>query len=135
MGAVIVARAFWVIVFQSNVALFRLGLSNPAGIDGYLAELILGLPIVLLVPVFTFAAGYLIAGLLLITGRWWAGIVYLGALLIDAGVWVFMTTVDEYRFIYSGNAGLVDLMFNLFDFSVLMFLVVWGLRERRRALG
>lgn len=131
LGVLIILRASWALLFHVNVTLYRFGIANPAGIDGYLSELVYSLPILLIFPLFAFTFGYLAAGILVLRRIWWAALVYFGAFLIDAGVWIYMSTQDLHERVFNGHASALDVAFNLFDLTVLTILFVWAIHKRR----
>ncbi|WP_300532230.1 hypothetical protein [Maricaulis sp.] len=131
-GWLIIARALWALLNHTVITLYRFDIANPAGIGGTLGEMIMGLPLILLVPVFLFPLGYLAAGYLAVRGRTLAALIYGIAFLVDAGLWVFMSTVEEYRLILDGQASALDAVFNLFDLCMLGFLMFWALMYRSK---
>lgn len=131
-GWLIMARALWALGNHVMLALYRFDITNPAGIDGYFGELVMALPLALVLPGLLFPAGYLVAGYLAVHRKSLAALVYGGAFLIDAGLWVFMSTIDEYRLILDGQASALDAAFNLFDLCMLGFLMFWALTARSK---
>ncbi len=132
IGGLIVLRGGWALLNHSAMVLHRFDIANPMGFSGYMSELILNAPLALMVPLFGFSLAYIAAGILTLRQVWWAGAIYCLGFLIDAGVWVSMTTVNEYGAIYGGQASLVDMVFNLFDLAMLTCLAVWGYIHRPR---
>lgn len=133
VGALVLIRGLWATFNHLSMVLYRFGVANLTGIDGHMAALIFGASLWLMVPLFAFSLGYVVAGILVIRSHWWAVIVYAAAFLIDASVWAGMTMMDGYGAIYGGNAAFVDMLFNLFDLIVLTYLAVWGFRHRTKA--
>lgn len=131
-GWLIMARALWALSNHIMVTLYRLEIANPAGIGGYLGEMIMGLPLILMIPVFLFPIGYFLAGYLAVRRQSLAALVYGISFLIDAGLWVFMSTVEEYRLILNGQASALDAAFNLFDLCMLGLLMFWALLARSK---
>lgn len=131
-GWLIMARALWALGNHVMLALYRFDIANPAGIGGYMGEMIMGLPPALVLPGLLFPVGYLIAGYLAVHRQSLAAMVYGGAFLIDAGLWVFMSTIESYRLILDGQASVLDAAFNLFDLCMLGFLMFWALMARSK---
>lgn len=130
VGALVLLRGLWATFNHLSMVLYRFGIANLTGIEGHMAELVFSASLWLMLPLFAFSLGYIAAGILVIRAHWWAVIVYAIAFLIDAAVWVSMTMLDGYAAIYGGNASIIDMMFNLFDLSVLTYLAVWAFRQR-----
>jgi hypothetical protein len=116
-------RGAYAVVLFLIVSSFRLGWGDPFHLGGFAADVIRGITPLQTVVWAMYAASYLIAALLALSGSRLALWVYAIAMSLDFWIWVLAALNPDYAMIWSGHGALVDLAFNIYDMAVLLCLI------------
>jgi hypothetical protein len=122
VGFMLLRGAYAVAIFMI-VSGFRLGWGNPFGITGYVAEVAHNITPGQTLIWAAYVCGYLIAALLALRSSRLALWVYALAMALDFWIWVLAAFNPSYNMIWAGQAGFVDIVFNIYDMGVLLCLI------------
>lgn len=117
-------RAAYALALLLIVSAFRLGWGNPFGIGGHLADVVQNITAWQTVIWVVYVSGYSLAALFVLQASRRALWAYGVAVTLDFSVWIYAAFSPSYNMIWSGQASVVDIIFNVYDLGVLLCLMI-----------
>ena len=123
LASVMIFRAIWAFFLFGLMSLFLLGIASSAGVSAAWADLATRITIPQLTVWGFYTFGYLFASYLFLIRREASAWVFGGAMVLDFGLWLYVSAHADYGFEWSGVGKNIDLFLNVLDMVIWILLV------------
>jgi hypothetical protein len=129
LASIMVLRALWAFCLFVLMNLFLLGIVTPQGVSASWENLSNTITIPQTVVWGIYVFGYLLAAYMFIKRRETSMLVFAGAMILDFGLWLYVTTDPEYGFVWSDIGRTIDLFLDGLDIVIWVLLVFFVLKK------
>jgi len=124
LTTIIILRASYAILLFLSILLVHLGIPDVMPLNGHFLDFARSLTWPFFVPWGLYVFGYAIAGYFTALSSRYALWIYALAMLVDFSMWIYITISPHYDVLLAGNASMIDLFFNMLDFTILIALAM-----------